>query len=345
MRLRSKKAAGSVNPVMLVWPLVELDLSPSYRHLVFWAAALSFLTIMSVTADAAKEARTPTCAIDMGSNSFRRIVGSFEEGRYKQRNFEKRTLGVGDDVARHRRISDPKLAEIEETLSAFKTSCEKEGVARVVAIGTSAFREAPNGPRAVEIAARLGIPMEIATERRESELAYLVGSLGQDGYAVIDNGSRSIELVSKEGGAPRYVVFNLGYRLAYEKFFAAAEDPEAAFLAFRDRLKQEALKAPFMKGKKELVGVEFGEMADVLFAPAALEGRVFTLQELKHKLHQITTSRTNEFQALKKKQDIDRALPRLVVAAALTEEFGYSRLVLTERELGTGLIIEAGTKK
>ena len=63
--------------------------------------------------------------------------------------------------------------------------------------------------------------MEIATEQRESELAYLVGSLGQDGYAVIDNGSRSIELVSQRGRGPRYMVFNLGYRIAHEMFFAA----------------------------------------------------------------------------------------------------------------------------
>jgi hypothetical protein len=47
---------------------------------------------------------------------------------------------------------------------------------------------------------------------------------------------------------------------------------------------------------------------------------------------------------LKKKKDIDRALPRLVVAAILTEELGYSRLELTETELGSGLIIEAGMK-
>ena len=301
--------------------------------------------MVSVTAGAANAAGKPICAIDMGSNSFRRIVGSFENGRYEQRILGKRTLGVGDDVARHGRVSDPKLAEIKEVLAAFKTSCDKEGVAPVVAIGTSAFRDARNGARAVDIAAKLGIPMEIATEKRESELAYLVGSLGQDGYAVIDNGSRSIELVSKQGRAPRYLVFNLGYRLAYEQFFAAAEDPEAAARAFRDRLRREALKAPFMKGKKKLVGVEFGEMADVLFAPAELEGRIFTLEALKQKLHEITTSRANEFQVLKKKTDIDRALPRLVVAAFLTEELGYSRLELTERELGSGLIIEAGLKK
>ena len=43
-----------------------------------------------------------------------------------------------------------------------------------------------------------GIAMEIASEARESELAYLAGSLGEDGVAVIDNGSRTIELVAQE---------------------------------------------------------------------------------------------------------------------------------------------------
>ena len=47
-------------------------------------AALVFLAILSVTAHAATQARTPICAIDMGSNSFRRIVGSFDKGQYAQ---------------------------------------------------------------------------------------------------------------------------------------------------------------------------------------------------------------------------------------------------------------------
>ncbi len=292
--------------------------------------------IVSATVEAANEGPVPICAIDMGSNTFRRIVGSFENGRYEQRSIENATLGVGDDVARRGRISDSKLAEIERTLSRFKIACEKEGVRRVAAIGTSAFREAANGTRAIAIAATVGIPMEIATERRESELAYLVGSLGQDGYAVIDNGSRSIELVSRRGRGPRYMVFNLGYRIAHEMFFAATSDPRTATLAFRDQLRKQALKAPFMKGMKKLIGIEFGEMADLLFPPAPLEGRVFTLRELQQRLHEITISRNNEFQVLRKKKDFDRALPRLVVAASLTEEFGYSRLELTGRELGTG---------
>jgi exopolyphosphatase/pppGpp-phosphohydrolase len=329
---------------VIIWRSVEPHLSRPHRPLVAGLAALSLLIIMSATVDAANDARMPMCAIDMGSNTFRRIIGSFEKGRYQQRSIENTTLGVGDDVARHGRISDAKLAEIEKTLSRFKLSCEKEGVARMAAIGTSAFREAANGRRAVDIAAKVGIPMEIATERRESELAYLVGSLGQDGYAVVDNGSQSIELVSREGGTARYLVFNLGYRIAYEMFFATTSDPEAATLAFRRRLSQQALKAPFMKGKKKLVGVEFGDMVDVLFEPAPLEGRVLTPEELKRRLRQITVPGNREFQVLRKRKDFDRALPRLVVAVSLLEEFGYSRLELTDRELGTGLIIEAGIK-
>ena len=305
----------------------------------------SLFLIASIAAATMAQAPRQICAIDMGSNTFRRIVGSFESGRYDQKSIERKSLGVGDDVGRHGRISDAKLAEIEETLIAFARSCQNEGVTRVVAIGTAAFRDAPNGATVIALAAKHRISMEIASERRESELAYLVGSLGREGYAVIDNGSRSIELVSSEGRSRRHVVFDLGYRIAYETFFAAAENPDAAVQAFRNRLKQEAAKATFMHGKKVLVGVEFAEMVDVLFDPGDVDGRVFTLQQLKQRLDQITTATPGDFAALKRRRDIDRALPRLVVAAFLTELFGYDRLELTARELGTGLIIEAGMKK
>ena len=165
------------------------------------------------------------CAIDMGSNSFRRIVGSFADGRYVETGIESKTMGVGDDVEKHGRISDAKFAEIEETLRGFVASCRQDGASAPVAVGTAAFRNAPNGARAIEIASRAGVRMEIASEQRESELAYLVGSLGQPGQAVIDNGSRSIELVSLSGGVIQHHVFNLGYRIAYEEFFARAADP------------------------------------------------------------------------------------------------------------------------
>jgi exopolyphosphatase/pppGpp-phosphohydrolase len=287
----------------------------------------------------------PRCAIDMGSNTFRLIVASFQSGRYDQRRLEKRTLGVGDDLERHGRISDAKLAEIDAVLAEFKALCQTDGIEEVVAVGTAAFRDAPNAAAVVTNAAKHGIRMEIASEERESQLAYLVGSLGQDAHAVIDNGSRTIELVAQHEGSLRHVVLNLGYRIVYEQFLAPASSPAAAIAAIRDRLRREASAATFMRGRKTLVGVEFAEMAEILFAPAPVEGRVLTLTQLKQRLQEVESMNASRFEALKKQKDIDRALPRLVVAAALTEEFGYSEIVLTGRELGSGLIIEAGLQK
>jgi hypothetical protein len=311
--------------------------------LIPWVMALCALGPPALS-HSAGQGSGPVCAIDMGSNTFRRIVGSFRNGTYVQQTIEKKTMGVGDEVARHGRISETKLAEIGALLSAFKVSCVKEGATRIAAIGTAAFRDAANGASVIGIASSAGVPMEIATEQRESELAYLVGSLGRDGYAVIDHGSRSIELVSMDVGSPRHAVVSLGYRIAYEKFFAAERDPVAAVNGYRDQLRLAAAKASFMKGKKKLVGLEFGEMIDGLFAPGDVEGRVLTLQQLRDRLGRITASGPSGFETLKQTKDVDRALPRLVAAEFLTGAFGYASLELTDRELGTGLIIEAGAK-
>jgi hypothetical protein len=282
------------------------------------------------------------CAIDMGSNTFRRIVGSFQSGKYVQQNLEKKTMGVGDEVERHGRITDAKLAEIATVLAAFRASCDKEGVTRVAAVGTAAFRDAANGAKVIEIATAAGVAMEIASERRESELAYLVGSLGRDGYAVIDLGSRTVELVSQDAAGLHHVVLGLGYRVSYEKFFAHTSDPSAGVDQYTEQLRRGATTAPFMKGKQKLVGVEFGDMIEVLFEGGAVEGRVLTLQQLKERLAGITASGPAGFKALRQRPDIDRAFPRLVAAVVLLEAFGYSSIELTDRELGAGLIIEAG---
>ena len=63
------------------------------------------LSLVVLTVAGLAHAAPPTCAIDMGSNTFKRIVGRFEQGRYAETSIEKVTLAVGDDVARNGRIS------------------------------------------------------------------------------------------------------------------------------------------------------------------------------------------------------------------------------------------------
>jgi hypothetical protein len=51
------------------------------------------------------------CAIDMGSNTFKLILGEMKEGNYVQHHFTKNRLGVGDDMSKTGMISPPKLKE------------------------------------------------------------------------------------------------------------------------------------------------------------------------------------------------------------------------------------------
>lgn len=94
--------------------------------------------------------------------------------------------------------------------------------------------------------------------------------------------------------------------------------------------------------KPELIcAIDMGSN-NFLFPPGELEGRILGIEALRDRLREVTTMGPDAFEALKNTKDIDRALPRLVVAVSMMEAFGYTQLELTERELGAGLIIEAG---
>ena len=63
----------------------------------------------------------------------------------------------------------------------------------------------------VEIAKSLHLPLEIASLQRESQLAYLVGTLGTGNFAVIDNGSGTIELVASSVRGYQWSILQLGH--------------------------------------------------------------------------------------------------------------------------------------
>ena len=304
---------------------------------------LVFVLLTSIACHASPP--QPMCVVDMGSNSFRRIVGTFAGGKYSEQAIDAHTMGVGDDVEKNvGRISDAKLKQVGEMLTRFSADCAAAGVAsQPIAVGTAVFRDASNAKDVIDIAAKAGVKMEIATEERESQLAYLVGSLGADGYAVIDNGSRSIEFVAKPAGAFEHRVYTLGYRIAYQRFFDTNTHPREGIAAFRRALMERVPELSFMRGQKTLVAVEFMEMAEVLFKPVP-DGHVFTLDELKARLDAIAALPDAEVKAFNAIEDLDRALPRLVTAVTAMEALGYREMQVTSRQLGTGLIIEAGLR-
>jgi hypothetical protein len=139
-------------------------------------------------------------------------------------------------------------------------------------------------------------------------------------------------------------VYTLGYRIAYERFFRHAPHPKQGIAAFRAALLEHLPALGFMKGQQMLVGVEFMEMAEVLFREVP-DGHVLRLAELKTRLDAIANLAASDVQAFNATEDLDRALPRLVTAVTMMEALGYDAMQVTSRQLGTGLIIEAGLRR
>jgi exopolyphosphatase/pppGpp-phosphohydrolase len=283
------------------------------------------------------------CVVDMGSNTFKLIVGEMAGGAYVEHYIDKKTLHVGDDMSKSGRISDGKLKDIRETLAEFRSKCESKGALSFRAVATAAFREAENGRGVVDIGKDVQIPVEIATEERESALAYLTATNGTNNQAVIDNGSRSIELVAKDGtGAPVWKVVNLGYRAAYDQFFANASTFAEGYERMTAALARDLGDLKAYAGRQAIVGIELDEMATYLLKKKKVDGERITLSALNKSISKLKRQNASTFSELKKERDIDRVLPRLVAVEYVLRQTGYRSVGVVSRELGVGLIIEAG---
>jgi Ppx/GppA phosphatase family len=282
------------------------------------------------------------CAIDMGSNSFKLILGEMKEGNYVQHHFTKSRLGVGDDMSKTGVISPPKLKEIRQTLQDYLAVCDAKGIRTRSAVATAAFREAKNQGDVIEIAMSLNLPLEIVSEERESQLAYLVGTLGKQNFAVIDNGSRTIELVTRAASGYQWNVFHLAYRIAFQRFFEPAKTFAEADDGYRQVSAPHLLSADFMKNRDRYTGVEMKDAARYLLSQDQVDGVLISLDMVSRKLAALRAMPEVEFSQLKKVENIDEILPRLVVLEQTLIIFGCRAIQVFERELGVGLIVEKG---
>ena len=282
------------------------------------------------------------CAIDMGSTNFKLMLGEIKSGEYLQHHYMKDRLTVGNDMAKTGAISSPKLKEIRQILEKYLAVCDAKGIRTRTAVATAAFREATNRRAVEEIGKSLHLPLEIASEKRESELAYMVATLGQPNVAVIDNGSRSIELVTYAAKSYQWRVFNLGYAIAFEQFFRPARTFVEANENYRQALAPHFEAASFMKKRDGYVGVEMEHLVRTLLSLERADGVSISRNTVANKVAELKAMPEAEFGKLKNVKNIEALLPRIVVLDQSMSTFGYDELKVFERELGVGLIVEKG---
>ena len=139
-------------------------------------------------------------AIDCGSNSFHLMVVRVDEDQQAWEVIakDKEVLRLADTDSG--KISTLALERALEVLARFRKTAENLGAERIVAVATSAIREARNGDTFLERAdLEAGVPVSLISGAEEARLIYLgvasAYNFGGRKIAIVDVGGGSTELI------------------------------------------------------------------------------------------------------------------------------------------------------
>ena len=142
---------------------------------------------------------TRVAAVDIGTNSTRLLVADVDGHRVEPvvRRTTITRLGAGVDASR--RLSDEGIARVHETLARYREEADALGAERVLAVATSATRDAANGEEFMRgVAQRFGFETRIVSGDEEAELTRLGVGARDARTLVLDVGGGSTELIAGE---------------------------------------------------------------------------------------------------------------------------------------------------
>ena len=138
--------------------------------------------------------------VDLGTNSTRLLVADVDDGRVDE--IERRTeitrLGEGGDE--RRKLLPLPIARVRNVLAEYRRELDAQGAEHVLAIGTSAVRDAENGEAFLgEVEWSYGFASRLLSGEEEAELTRRGVANGRevgDGTLVLDIGGGSTELIT-----------------------------------------------------------------------------------------------------------------------------------------------------
>ncbi len=145
--------------------------------------------------------------IDLGSNTTRLIVMAYEPGRcFKLVDEVSELARLAEGMDQDRMLQPTAIHRTVETLRMFESFCKSTGVEQIVAVGTSAIREASNQEQfwAALRAATPTLDLRVISAQQEAYYGYLgaVNALNLQHGFVFDTGGGSTQVVAVHDRKP-----------------------------------------------------------------------------------------------------------------------------------------------
>ncbi len=233
-------------------------------------------------------------AIDIGSNSIHMVTARVRHGDFEILDRAKEMVGLARGTLTSGRLSSETMEFGLQTLGTFKRLAERQGADPILAVATSAVREAANGGEFVLKAwERLGLHIDVITGVQEARLIFAAARHAIDFRGqrplVVDIGGGSIEIIQGEGNKIRWQKsLKLGVVRLTERFFKS-DPPKAGEIAGFKAYVREKLEPMFDRARRirptMMVGTSGTLLTLTAMAAAMRDGQP------PHKLHNYVLER------------------------------------------------------
>jgi exopolyphosphatase/guanosine-5'-triphosphate,3'-diphosphate pyrophosphatase len=329
--------------------------SPASVEVAGKASALSNKRTGPLTAARAMK----IAAIDIGSNSIHMVTAQVSGGDFEILDRAKEMVGLARGTLTHGRLSDELMDRGFKALGTFKLLAERQGADPVLAVATSAVREAANGGefllRAWE---ELGLRIDVITGAEEARLIFEAARHAIDFRGqrplVVDIGGGSVEIIQGIGGRIAWhESLKLGVTRLTERFIKSDPPKDSEISALRSHLRK-SLSGVFAKARASRPSLLIGTSGTILNltamaaaiheekVPDRLHNHLLRGKDLDH-LQEMVLAQSGDQRAripgLDRKR-VDLMPAGVVLAETLMEGLGFRELRACEWALREGLIVD-----
>ena len=286
--------------------------------------------------------------VDLGSNSFRLVVFSWEDGRWWKRTdeiHEAVRIGEGLDVSGV--LGPEPMGRALETVDLYAHFCRALGIDDIRAVATSAIRDATNRDEFLE---RAALDVQVLSTEQEAFYGYLaaVNSTTLDDGVALDLGGGSMQLTRVRGRhAEQMCSWPLGAVRMTERFLARERVKPKHLKALRAHVVESLEAAPWLGDCERIAGI--GGTVRNLAAAAELaqdlpsfgvQGFPLTkdaLDSLVDRLAELTPAERGKKVPGIKPERGDLILAGAVVVQSVMKAGGFDTLEVTEAGLREGV--------
>jgi exopolyphosphatase / guanosine-5'-triphosphate,3'-diphosphate pyrophosphatase len=294
---------------------------------------------------------TRTAVADLGSNSFRLVVFSAQDGWWRRTDEIYEAVRIGAGLARTGELRADRMQRGWRVAEVFDHFARATGVDEVVAVATSAIRDATNG---AQFAAQAALPVRVLSPEEEARYGYLaaVNSTTLADGAVLDLGGGSMQLVAvRDRDAHQLDSWPMGAVRMTERFLADGDRASRRQLAaLRDHVRAAVDDTPWVaQAAPRLVGIG-GTVRNLATAAATAAGMPSigiqgfhltddALADLIDRLAALPARERGRVAGIKPSR-ADIILAGAVVVQAVVRAGGFDGVQATEAGLREGVFFE-----